>query len=184
MSRDQLMNYVFVNATDSELAQHPQVATTRPNDKYVLINGGFKVENQRAAGNLGTASFPEPPNYNSWRARSKDHGSGAEDAEYLKVYGIAIKQQLSLGQISTSIQQANSAGVEHPAAVANLAPGFALCGGGAEVRYNGDGVLLWKLEPTTNNNLQSFTAASKDHVYPDTTGSITTYAIGIQLQPN
>ena len=181
MSRDQLMNYVFVNAAHSEFTEHPEVTTTRPNNKYVLINGGFKVENQGYTGNFGTASFPEAPEYNSWRARSTDHGPFAEDYEFLKVYGIAIKQQLPLGNVLSSFQLANSATVKHPAAAANLAPGFALCGGGAEVRYNGPGVLLWKLEPTTNN-VQSFTAASKDHVEPDT-GTITTYAIGIQLQP-
>jgi hypothetical protein len=102
----------------------------------------------------------------------------------LRVYGIAIKERVPVGLIKRVVIQSDSGNAAHPASTANLsnsASGYVSCGGGAEVHYNGgSGNLLWKLEPAISNNVQSFSAASKDHI-DSNPSSITTYAMGIQL---
>ena len=38
--------------------------------------------------------------------------------------------------ITTSFQSSSSLAKPHPVSVANVVPGYALCGGGAQVHYN------------------------------------------------
>lgn len=141
---------------------------------YVLVGGGFKVE-WHGQGNLATASFPATET--SWKARSKDHLTS--DPANLRVYAIALKRNLPVGRVLTSISRSDSAQTPHPAAVASVAPGYALTGGGAEVHYHGAGNLLWKLEPATTQT-PSFSAAAKDHLASDPS-SLTAYSLGIRI---
>lgn len=57
------------------------------------------------------------------------------------------------------------------------ASGYALTGGGAEVHWNGAGILLWKLEPATART-PSFSAAAEDH-HVSGPSTITAYSVGI-----
>ncbi len=56
-----------------------------------------------------------------------------------------------------AITKADSNQTPHPGTVALVKPGFALVGGGGEVRWNYWGNFLWKLEPSnlTSSELQS-----------------------------
>jgi hypothetical protein len=174
MTRDQLRNAVFVSVADSGVAPHPEAETGVPDDSFVMIGGGFRVD-WHGAGNLATASFPSTEF--SWKARSKDHD--ISDPANLRVFAMCLRRNLPVGQVRVSIQRSDSGQAPHPAAIANVAAGFALTGGGAEVHTNGPGNLLWNLEPSTSNN-PTFAAASKDHVDPSP-ATITAYAIGIRL---
>lgn len=174
MTRDQLRQAVFVSVADSGVAPHPEAETGVPDDSFVMVGGGFRVD-WHGAGNLATASFPSTEF--SWKARSKDHE--ISDPANLRVFAMCLRRNLPVGQISVSIQRSDSGQAPHPAAIANVAAGFALTGGGAEVHFQEPGNLLWKLEPSTNNN-PTFAAASKDHVHPSP-ATITAYAIGIRL---
>ena len=99
----------------------------------------------------------------------------------ISMYGPSVfGRNLPVGTVIVDIERSDSAQAPHPAADATLAPGFALTGGGAEVHFNGDGSLLWKLEPSTSQN-PTFSAASKDHVHPDPS-TLTAFALGIRLQ--
>jgi len=92
---------------------------------------------------------------------------------------MCLKRNLSVGRIQHSITRADASQANHPAALANVTPGFALTGGGAEVHTTGNGSLLFRLEPSTDNN-PTFDAASADHKLPDPT-TLTAYALGIRL---
>jgi hypothetical protein len=93
---------------------------------------------------------------------------------------MCLRRNLPVGRVAASIERADSGQAAHPAVIANVANGFALTGGGAEVQTNGPGSLLWMLEPTTGNN-SAFAAASKDHLdYSPATLSV--YSIGIRLE--
>ncbi|NUS85706.1 MAG: hypothetical protein HOY75_23995 [Streptomyces sp.] len=175
MSRDELLRSVYVSRADSGTAPHPEAEAGIPSSNdYVLVGGGFKVE-WHGQGNLATASFPATET--SWKARSKDHL--ASDPANLRVYAIALKRNLPVGRVLTSISRSDSTQTAHPAAVASVAPGYALTGGGAEVHYHGAGSLLWKLEPATTQT-PSFSAASKDHLASDPS-SLTAYSLGIRI---
>jgi hypothetical protein len=174
MTRAQLHSSVFVSINDSGSADHTDMATGIPNDQFVMVGGGFRVD-WSGAGNLGTASFPDTET--TWRARSQD--ADIADPANLRVYAMCLRRNLPVGQIHVSIGRADSIQAPHPFVVANVAPGFALVGGGAEVRTAGPGNYLWKLEPSTDNS-PTFSAAAKDHIHPSP-GVITAYAMGIRL---
>jgi hypothetical protein len=174
MSRQQLLDAVFVSQGDSGEAPHPEAETGVPSNDFVLVGGGFRVD-WHGAGNLATASFPSTEF--SWKARSKDHH--IPDPSNLRVFAICLRRNLPVGQVTTFIARSDALQAPHPAAVATLPPGFALTGGGGEVHFNGAGNLLWKLEPATSIN-PNFSAASKDHITPDPS-TITAYALGIQI---
>jgi hypothetical protein len=175
MSRQQLRDSIYISQDDSGVAPHPEAETGVPSDDFVLIGGGFRVD-WHGNGNLGTASFPSTEF--SWKARSKDHN--VSDPSNLRVFAICIKRNLPVGSVTVSITKAESGQAPHPAAVATVSPGFALVGGGAEVHWNGNRNLLWKLEPSTTLD-QSFSAASKDHEVSDPS-TITAYAMGIRIE--
>ncbi|MEW6367208.1 MAG: hypothetical protein AB1714_21465 [Acidobacteriota bacterium] len=178
MSRDKLLEHIHVGRDQSGLAQHPEASESIP-PGYLLVSGGFHVnwfDFNPSGGNLATASFPE--NALAWKARSKDHY--VVSRANLTVYAIGIKENLPVGQIERSIQSKDSAHAQHPSATADVLPGFALTGGGAEVHWSGAGNLLWKLQPTTQTTNQDFSAGSKDHqeVSPAT---LTVYSVGIRV---
>lgn len=174
MTREQLRNAVFVSRGESSVAPHPEAETGVPNDTFVLVGGGFRVD-FHGAGNIATASFPSTET--SWKARSKDQA--ISDPSIINVFAMCLKRDLPVGQIQHMITRADSSQADHPAAIVNIAPGFALVGGGAEVHTTGNGNLLIKLEPSTDNN-PTFEAASADHKVPDPT-TLTVYGLGIRL---
>jgi hypothetical protein len=176
MSRQDLLNSVFISQADSGEAPHPEAETGVPSNDFVLLGGGFRVD-YRGAGNIATASFPS--SQFSWKARSKDHD--IPDPSNLHVWAIGLRRNLPVGNVIQDMERADSSQAPHPAQTATIAGGFALTGGGAEVHVNGGaGNLLWKLEPSTDQN-PSFAAASKDHEISDPT-TLTVYALGIRLQ--
>ena len=178
MSRQQLKDSIFVSRSDSGVAPHPEAESGVPSNEFVLIGGGFRVD-WHGAGNLATASFPATEF--SWKARSRDHSIA--DPSNLRVFAIGLRRNLPAGPVTVNIQRADGGQTSHPAAVATVASGFALTGGGAEVHIDGAGNLLgnllWKLEPATSQT-PTFSAASKDHVHPDPS-TITAFALGIRI---
>jgi len=174
ISRQDLLNSVFISEADSGEAPHPEAETGIPSNDFVLVGGGFRVD-WHGARNLATASFPSTQY--SWKARSKDHD--IPDPANLHVWAIGLRRNLPVGLVIQDIERSDSGQAPHPAAVATVAPGFALTGGGAEVHWNGAGNLLWKLEPATSLD-PTFSAASKDHIDPDPS-TITAYALGIRI---
>ncbi|WP_431046138.1 hypothetical protein ACQUSR_30625 [Streptomyces sp. P1-3] len=175
MSRDQLLRSVYVSRADSGVAPHPEAEAGIPSSNdYVLVGGGFRVD-WHGSGNLGTASFPATET--SWKARSKDHI--VSDPANIRAFSIALRRRLPVGTVLNSFSRADSGQSAHPAAVASVAQGYALTGGGAEVHYRGAGNLLWRLEPSTTQT-PSFSAASKDHHISDP-ATITAWALGIRI---
>jgi hypothetical protein len=174
MSRDQLADAVLVIPSDSGVAPHPESEAGIPSNDFVLVGGGFRVDWQ-GAGNLGTASFPSTEF--SWKARSKDHS--IPDPSNIRTFAIGLRRSITVGQAVSAISRADSGQAPHPAAVAAVAPGFALTGGGAEVHIDGAGSLLWELKPSTSQD-PHFGAGSKDHVHPDPS-TITAFALGVRI---
>ena len=176
MTRDELRNHIHIESSTSSIGLTPEVTATRPAD-YALISGGFSVNYFGGGGNLGTASFPE--NSFAWKARSKAHFI-ANDAE-ITSYAISIKENLPIGKrVEVLIKSVNSSSAEHPSASADLPPGYAMTGGGGDVRWQHPGILLWRLYPLINTTNQEFTASAKAHA-ASTLGTINAYAIGIKL---
>ncbi|WFB09351.1 hypothetical protein LRS74_21625 [Streptomyces sp. LX-29] len=175
LSRAQLLRSVYVSRADSGAAPHPEAEAGIPSSTdYVLVGGGFRVD-WHGQGNLGTASFPATEF--SWKARSKDHL--VSDPANIRAYAIALRRHLPVGRVDVAITRADSGQTAHPAAVAAVAPGYALTGGGGDVHWRGDGNLLWRLEPATSRT-PSFSAAAKDHLRSDP-ASITAYALGVRI---
>jgi hypothetical protein len=175
MTRQQLMNSISVQFADSATADYPEAAVSVPST-HALIGGGFKVNYDNGAGNIGTASFPDNDNA-TWRARSKDHL--VADPAIIRVYAIGLNHLLpDVGFVTVQIENTTSSPpVPHPQATASLPQGYAITGGGAEVHYSGAGSLLWMLAPTQTDG-QDFTVASKDQVDSDL-ATITSYVLGI-----
>ena len=177
MTKAELIDAMVVTKRECARMPHPLGAAPIPED-CVLLGGGVRIE-WDGAGNLATAS--SPVNGNSWSARAKDQGEA--DPATLTVYAIGLKKSLAVGTVSTIVSENKSAVASHPASIARLPDGYALCGGGGFVNYHGDGNLLWKLEPIHDEQGQGFIAASKDHGKPDP-AAITAYALGVRLTPS
>ncbi len=176
LSRNQLLSQINVNTRTSGYVQHPDVSVGVP-EGFVMIGGGFKV-NWLGAGNLATASYPET--IFDWRAKSKDHV--IYSPAWLQVYAIGVREYIDgIGSIIVDINTGESGFAQHPASTANVTPGFALTGCGADVHWSGAGNLLWKIKPNTQVSQHGCQSASKDHeiISPAT---ITTYSVGIQLR--
>ncbi|MGA4843906.1 hypothetical protein [Streptomyces sp. G45] len=175
LSRAQLLQHIHVARADSGTAPHPEAEAGIPSStEYALVGGGFRV-NWHGDGNLGTATFPSTGS--SWKSRSKDHL--VSDPASIRSFAISLRRNLPVGRVLNTIARSDSGQVAHPSAVATLPPGYALTGGGAEVRYRGDGVLLWRLEPSVSAS-PSFSASAKDHGVSDT-ATLTAYALGIRI---
>ncbi|MBF6300539.1 hypothetical protein IU459_23765 [Nocardia amamiensis] len=174
MTRQQLLDAVLVQPSDSGVAPHPESEAGVPSNEFCLVGGGFRVD-WHGAGNLATATFPST--VTTWKSRSKDHS--ISDPANLRSFAIGLRRNLPAGQAISAITRADSGQAPHPRAVASVAPGFALTGGGGEVHFNGPGNLLWNLQPSTSQD-PSFTAASKDHVHPNPS-TITAFAVGVRI---
>lgn len=175
MSRDDLVKEIHISRNESAYAELPEASASLPSG-YKLISGGFRV-NWSGEGNLGTASFPESEF--SWKARSKAHMKSSPAS--LLVWALGIRETLPVGRVVVSIKSHGSEPGLVPSATADVQPGFALTGGGAEVHWRGEGNLLWKLCPVTKTTNQEFTGASKAHMKPDLS-SITVYSLGIRIE--
>jgi hypothetical protein len=142
MTRAQLGDNFITAQAASATAAHPEAIVSIPDD-YSLLSGGLRVD-WHGVGNLATASFPGQAR-NTWIARSKDHDFS--DPSKLTVYAIGIKRDLG-GFLPrekgafTTFQKVDSAEAPHPSSEAEVAPGWALCGGGAEVHWKNNGNLL------------------------------------------
>lgn len=177
LSRDQLLNYIKVNAATSVYAAHPDISVGVPYG-YSMIGGGFKV-NWVGGGNIATASYPE--NAYSWRVRSKDHKVHSHAT--IDAYAVGLLNSIpNVGKIAVNISVATSGYAQHTAGSVNVAAGYALTGCGAAVHYgSGGGNLLWKLMPVKLLNQHNCEAASKDLIYPNP-ATLSTYAIGIKVE--
>lgn len=174
MSREELLDAIYINTNESGTGQHPESSVTMPSE-YSLISGGFKVE-WTGYGNLATASFPDTDR--SWTARSKDHNWPSP--ANLRVYAIGLRKNLPVGRVDVKIGSQESAVSQHPACVADVVNGYALTGGGAEAHWHTSGSLLWRLEPATTTANQEYGVSSKDHMVVEPC-TITAYALGIKI---
>lgn len=173
LTRQELIEHMHVNVAASDYVSHPDVSTSVP-EGYSLIGGGFDVD-WSGYGNIATASYPE--NAFSWRAKSKDHGKLSPAS--IDVYAIGIKEFIpNIGNIIVDISKAESGNTNHPQSAENINPGFALTSCGANVKWSGNGNLLWKIEPKAINSQHGCEASSKDHLY-SSPASIETYSVGI-----
>jgi hypothetical protein len=170
MTREELYRHMCVVVATSPVTAHPEARVDLPAD-YLVLGGGFKVD-WHGYGNLATASFPS--SLTSWTARSKDHE--ASDPASLTVFAIGITRILPVGTVETNIQRVDSSSEAHPSARANVLPGFALTGGGAEVHWHGSGNMLWKLRPTEHG----FSGGAKDHDISDP-AHLSVYSVAMRI---
>lgn len=175
VSRQDLLDAVIVQPSDSSVAPHPESEAGIPGNDYVLVGGGFRVD-WEGYGSLATASFPATEY--SWKSRAKDHS--VSDPASIRSYAIGIRKDLAeIGHVVNAITRSDGGQSHHPQAIASVEPDFALTGGGAEVHWDGYGSMLWNLAPSTSQD-PSFSAGAKDHLHPDPS-TITAFAIGIQI---
>lgn len=133
---------------------------------------------------MGTGTFPSSSVH--WNALSKDLDS--PDPSIIEVYAIGLDKQkirtLTANDAFVSYNSDETLTANHPSNSSAPLNGFALCGGGATAHWYNKGNYLWKLEPTIVRSEdpadQSFSAASKDHIHPESC-TLTTYAMGIKL---
>ena len=157
----------------SALHAHPEARVKVP-DGYKLVGGGAK-DDWTGAGNLLTSSFPE--SNNTWMASGKDHRQSG--AGTITAYAIALYDPDDIWE--TKIFHSTSPSEEHhPMKETAVEPGYVMVGGGARVHWRGRGNLLLASYPKDKT---TWRAHSKDHVEPSP-ATITTYAIGLRLNPN
>lgn len=145
---------------------------------FVLVGGGAEIEGDGHPGALLTASYPDA-NKTTWHAASKAH-----EYDYphrLRAYAIGLRVQgMSREDLARYVQysEATSGASLVPSAVAPVANGYLLIGGGARVNWQGRGQLLTSSRPDGNQ----WVAEGKAHSYADS-ATITAFAIGIRDQP-
>ncbi|MGW0516145.1 hypothetical protein [Crossiella sp. NPDC003009] len=176
MSANELRSNLKLQEDQSGVMSHPEAEAGSPgSESWVLLGGGFRAD-YHGAGNMATASFPATGH--SWKSRSKDHIAG--DPANLYSWGVYLRRHLRVGQVLQHIPPpVGSAFTGHPSATANVPDGYVMTGGGAEVKWQGEGNLLWQLEPTANGS-RGFRASAKDHLH-NSSATLHAYVVGIRM---
>ena len=159
---------VQVFSSQGPSAPHPSVSVSVP-EGYKVVGGGARV-NYHEPGNMLTASYPASPQ--TWTAMGKDH----EGNSPATIDGFALGLHDPKDEWDVVIVPVDSPPANHPEAVASVPQGYVMTGGGAFVRYQGEGNLLTASYPIDS---QSWAAKGKDHEAPDP-ASLTVYAIGVR----
>jgi hypothetical protein len=151
-------------------------------DDYVLVGGG--AQTFYAGGSPGSFITESRPNtaLNTWYGRSKDHINAGKHT--LMVYAIGMKiDGVSAAYLRSKMRvfSKESGVANHPSTHVSIPSNYQLIGGGARVKYNGNGNLLVHSYPDadTYGNVYSWHAKSKDHQVADR-ATIVAYAIGIE----
>jgi len=138
---------------------------------FHIISGGARAISFDGRAFL-TKSFPRLGSDTVWEADAKVIGSAypaTVDAWVVAIYDTSSNWSVRTVSASAS---GNS-----PYARATLPAGYVMTGGGASTTWKGDGNYLIGNSPDTN---QSWQAASKSELYPDSSSSVTAYVIGIK----
>lgn len=176
ITRQQLLEFIHVDRQESGMGTAPQASAYVPAG-HVLLGGGIKIE-WTGYGVLATASYPS--SNRSWTAKSKSHTVEAQ--ANLKCWAISLRKNLPVGTVDTVISNITSPSSFGPSASSDVPPGYALSGGGGEVRWTSFGNLLWRLQPSTETTNQDFAASGKSHTETDSS-TVTAYAMGIKINP-
>lgn len=163
--------YTSSYTTTSRLAR-PHATAYLPTG-YTLVGGGVNVH-WYGAGNLIVTNRPTD-SLNGWIGSSKDHVD--PDPSFLTVYAVGIRHRTSAVHLYTKMITAASTKKAHPSTSVRASHGYAIVGGGAEVKKNGVGNMLVNLIPDSQS--RSFFVSSKDHIYIDKT-TVTAYAIEVK----
>jgi hypothetical protein len=127
-------------------------------------------------GCLLTASNPVAESKTIWHARAKAHGK--HDAAKITAYAVGLKCKAEGVKLQTAIATAKSGGPGAGSAAAAPPGGYKMVGGGAEVTWEGPGILLTASYPTEDNRWEG---RGKAHLGWDK-GTITVYCIGLKVE--
>ncbi|GAB3110031.1 hypothetical protein GCM10027160_09750 [Streptomyces calidiresistens] len=176
LTRAQLLGHLEYGEETSGRAAHPEIAVSVPGG-FELISGGFRVNWHPGAGNMATASFPEIGH--RWRARSKDHIHSGPAT--ITAFSIGLRKSLpAVGTVQRGENLAVSSSAAHPTARTLLDSTFALTGIGAEALTNGQGQLLWRVEPVLVEGRPGAVVGSKDH-QRSSPGTVRAFALGVRV---
>lgn len=164
---------------------HP-TATCTVDPDFVLVGGGAEIENQGNA--LLVASYPYP-DLATWIASSKDHYY--HYAHRLRAYAIGLKlagvSSATLRNYVHMFPSETPTSSANPTTFAELPFGYKLIGGGAQVTWSGEGVLLTASYPDSTGssppNSIRWAARGKEHIKGDSSGKAFAYAIGVTSSP-
>jgi hypothetical protein len=181
---EQVLSGDFVDATGtvtirikecgwSATAPHP-TATCAVDPDFVLVGGGAQIENQGNA--LLVASYPDP-GLSTWIASSKDHYY--HYSHRVRAYAIGLRlagvSSVTLRSYVRMWSRPSSFASARPEATMEVPPGYKLIGGGAQVTWQGEGILLTDSYPDSFQ----WVARGKDHIKGDGSGKAIAYAIGV-----
>lgn len=179
---------VTIVSQASAPTSHPQAIAVLPRDPRYILTGGGAFVDYKGAGNLLTASCPDPnASDTSWLARSKDHD--VPDPASITAYAIGMRHRAGTVQLERVLRHSTSSVDPHPGIFASIEPGWILSGGGAFDDWEstgGEGNLLTKSTPSLipmgtppgGWELQ-WVASGTDHLR-SSPASITAFAIGIR----
>ena len=187
MSRKDLLSYIKLRSNVTSVSHHPHKKVAIPNN-YLLIGGGARAIHDKDVtklpSNLLTGIYPETDGgkmTNQWIAQGKDHKD--KDPSSLEVYAIGISREIGDLQFDTELFTDIAEKAQHPSIKASVTDDYLLTGCGARVHWKAPqyGAMIWKLEPTHNNNDQfGCTVGSKDHQELEFIHLLTGYAIGLK----
>lgn len=173
----------LVTQSTSAAAAHPTATAEAPSG-YLCTGGGAQDNYGSGVGNMLTGSYPTISNgvITGWTATGKDQ----IDSDPCTITAYAIGISVPNVTLSVSIASATSRPEDHPYAYVAIPDGTTLVAGGANDVYTGEGNLLTSCFPgfaTWELGLPSriWTAEGKDHLKPDPSGTLTVWAISLQV---
>lgn len=176
---NQIHTKVFKKTSQYPSSHHK--AAVKVDDDYVLVGGGVETIHLSGSSKFITESRPNT-DLNTWHVRTKDH---ITPSSYLiTTYAIGMKiDGVTAAYLRSKMRVfSKESGVEnHPSTNVSIPSNYLLIGGGAEVKYNGNGNLLVHSYPgaDTPGGVHRWYAKSKDHQIADR-ATIKAYAIGIE----
>ena len=177
------LDVVVVTATATATGKEEYVTAyaRAPRQGLKLIGGGAIVEPPASGqpGNLLYASYPGPVEYNNaWTAAARSHKWSSLGT--VRAYAIYLDDKDDSWDVK-SVHAYGDGRSSNPEAQAILPPGYALTGGGGEVKnWVGAGVMLKESRPVQiQGEWRGWTIKGTDHVDSDT-GVAEAWVIGIR----
>ena len=168
---------VMILTSTGAVSEHP-TATVQVPKNYKMLSGGATDNYAGGYGNMLTGSFPA--SNNSWQANGKSQNVG--DPSTVTAYALVVYDPMNIWNVERFEGKAGPI-ARHP--VASIAipenEGWAMTGGGAQLKTAGSGNLLTASYPHTDKKgaMNGWWCNAKDH-FNNSIATLTPYAMAIK----
>jgi hypothetical protein len=177
VDRAVLRNNIVLRTQTSSASENPGVSAAVPSG-FAIIGGGAR-SNWASEGQLLTESYPASAT--TWRASAKDHIRVESASVTAYAIGISTGNIPGFGTIQTQLRNASVSAVNFGTATRSPTSGWATTCAGGRTIWGQEGLLLFRMAPTNNSNVE-IQSSAKAHIRQES-GTVFAYAVEARRTP-